>query len=197
VSDTEATGEFEATPGAMPDRTKPHARVASAEFSDGTRLTFSGGDVVVFVGPNNAGKSAALRNIRELFQNASHITEVIKAIKLETSGSVDELVEWLPRKSKVDKSKSEGPAFQAFGRTINYANARVWWEQAKNYNQLVDLAHFFCCHVTSETRLTAANPAPAISMTREAKTHPTHFVFADQSIERRLSGISGPRSEKI
>jgi ABC-type hemin transport system ATPase subunit len=47
---------------------KPRIRIASAQVSDGTTLTFSGGEIVVFVGPNNAGKSAALRNIEALLR---------------------------------------------------------------------------------------------------------------------------------
>lgn len=33
------------------------------QFSDGTELQLAENDIVVFVGPNNAGKSAALREL--------------------------------------------------------------------------------------------------------------------------------------
>jgi ABC-type cobalamin/Fe3+-siderophores transport system ATPase subunit len=43
----------------------PTVSIQSALFSDETKVTFTNDDIVVFVGPNNAGKSAALRNIKE------------------------------------------------------------------------------------------------------------------------------------
>ncbi len=39
-------------------------------FSDGTTINLSEGDIVVFVGPNNAGKSAALAGIDRMIRNA-------------------------------------------------------------------------------------------------------------------------------
>ena len=61
----------------LAEDTKPHVRIASAQISDGTTLTFAGGDIVVFVGPNNVGKSAALRNLRILLSDKAY-TEVVK-----------------------------------------------------------------------------------------------------------------------
>jgi ABC-type sugar transport system ATPase subunit len=43
------------------DLERPMLALETTTFSDGTTLTFEDDDIVVFVGPNNAGKSASLR----------------------------------------------------------------------------------------------------------------------------------------
>lgn len=42
---------------------RPTLSFETVTFSDGTTLSFEDDDIVVFVGPNNAGKSAALREL--------------------------------------------------------------------------------------------------------------------------------------
>ena len=39
--------------------------IESATFSDGTAVSFNRNDIVILVGPNNAGKSVALRNMKK------------------------------------------------------------------------------------------------------------------------------------
>ena len=44
-------------------KTDPAVTFNSITFSDGTTISLEPNDVVVFVGPNNAGKSVALREL--------------------------------------------------------------------------------------------------------------------------------------
>jgi hypothetical protein len=46
---------------------EPKVLVKSITFSDNTTIQLSGNDVVVIVGPNNSGKSATFRAIRDKF----------------------------------------------------------------------------------------------------------------------------------
>ena len=43
----------------------PKVTFENLTFSDGTVVALDEADIVVFVGPNNAGKSAALRELEE------------------------------------------------------------------------------------------------------------------------------------
>ena len=52
----------ETTPKGTPE---PAVRFRSITFSDDTTLELDPADVVVFVGPNNAGKSLALRELQQ------------------------------------------------------------------------------------------------------------------------------------
>ena len=45
---------------------RPTLAFETITFSDGSTITFEDDDIVVFVGPNNAGKSATLREMEAL-----------------------------------------------------------------------------------------------------------------------------------
>jgi hypothetical protein len=56
------------------------------EFSNGKKVAFGKNDIVVFVGPNNAGKSQALREILSGAANGSTQGKVVKAVKIIKEG---------------------------------------------------------------------------------------------------------------
>lgn len=62
----------------MDEPSSPRVAVTSLTFSDGTNVPISANDVVLVVGPNNAGKSAGLRAIRDKLQNAAHKSPVLQ-----------------------------------------------------------------------------------------------------------------------
>src|SRR5689334_9433081 len=76
----------------------PTVTVKSMTFSDGTRIEFEPSDVVVFVGPNNAGKSRVLVDIQEAFRN--HTGKVSPEIKLTRPGSTTELDTYLASEAR-------------------------------------------------------------------------------------------------
>ena len=59
---------------------EPRVWVKTVKFSDGTTIEFADDDVVVIVGPNNSGKSATLRGIRDKFAIPTAPSPVVKAI---------------------------------------------------------------------------------------------------------------------
>jgi len=63
-------------------------KVGELEFSDGTKIQLGDSDIVLFVGPNNAGKSAALREIESAFFEDSG--KVFKNVSLRKSGTAQE-----------------------------------------------------------------------------------------------------------
>src|ERR1022692_1237108 len=70
----------------------PSITFESLTFSDGTVIPLEPTDVVLFVGPNNAGKSAALRDIEGHIGPRFEGT-VVKEAKLRRVGTIDELRE--------------------------------------------------------------------------------------------------------
>ena len=55
--------EINGTPDSKPTNGSPSVTFESLTFSDGTMIELDPADVVVLVGPNNAGKSLALRKL--------------------------------------------------------------------------------------------------------------------------------------
>jgi len=77
------------------------AFIKAATFSDGSRLSFRENDILVIAGPNNAGKSAALASLTELFHNQGPRRAVVTGVERSTKGSVEELLSWLETTSYV------------------------------------------------------------------------------------------------
>src|SRR5665213_1301334 len=110
---------------------EPKAWVKSITFSDNTTIPLAGNDVVVVVGPNNSGKSATLRAVRDKFAVPNAPSPVVKAITLHREGTNDDLLEWLRDTTKeVDGIQNVAPTFQSLGNSIPVAHATAWWTNA-------------------------------------------------------------------
>lgn len=78
---------------------RPRLSFEEITFSDGTILTVDDGDIIVFVGPNNAGKSAALREL-ETWVAYARAGLVIKKAKMRQVGTTDDLRRYLDAKAQ-------------------------------------------------------------------------------------------------
>src|SRR5689334_13582341 len=77
-------------------------RVNSIEFSDGQTVELPPDSVVAVVGPNNAGKSACLREVQAVAGVPPGLDPgrvVLRSIDLSREGTADEFVEWLSETS--------------------------------------------------------------------------------------------------
>ena len=75
-------------------QTRPSITFESLTFSDGSVVHLQPDDIVVFVGPNNAGKSAALREL-EVHFGPPVVQTVIKSATLRRDGTAVQLREFL------------------------------------------------------------------------------------------------------
>jgi hypothetical protein len=164
----------------------PSATINSITFSDGTTTTFGPNDIVVFVGPNNAGKSVALRNIKEMSTRRDISRLVVTDLKLQTSGTEADLITWLEEKFLKRTEEPTNPQYVGFNASTHLQQAKGWWSSSNN--GLYQLADFFVYLLNTEARLTAANPAPNISLTQDAVSHPIHYMQVDDSVETKISG---------
>lgn len=162
----------------------PRAWIDQITFSDGTSLQFTKSDIVLIVGPNNAGKSAALRAIRDKLSQDLR-SPVISDVALAREGTPDEVVEWLDCFTQKNDAQAPDPVFQAFGVGIHGSHARAFWQQGTAYLQ--SLSRFFCHLLTADERLQAANPANSIAVVREPPVHPVHYLLRDDRLEEKLS----------
>ncbi len=165
---------------------EPRVWVESIAFSDSTTIALTKDDVVVIVGPNNSGKSATLRGIRDKFAFPSATNPVVKAINLVREGTKDELFDWLRKTTKeVEGGQNVAPTFQSLGNSVPLVHAEAWW--VNPVNPLNTLSKFFCRLLSADERLQGANPPANIAVTRDAPSHPIHFLLRDDSLEEKLS----------
>ncbi|MBK9162520.1 MAG: AAA family ATPase [Acidobacteria bacterium] len=164
----------------------PRVAISSLTFSDDTVVEISPNDVVLVVGPNNAGKSAALRAIREKLQNVAHQSPVLQSLNIKRTGSADELIDWLVGWTvRRIESPPDNPVYQALGHALHVRDAHSEWQRAGN--MLGGLARWFCHLLTADERLQISIPPGNIALARDNPSHPIHFLLRDDKLESRLS----------
>ncbi len=79
---------------------KPKVWIEKIKFSDDSEVPFDSNQITVFVGPNNVGKSASLKELNSLTKNNHKNGKVIKEFEFKKKGNVDELLKFLQELSK-------------------------------------------------------------------------------------------------
>lgn len=167
--------------------TTPRASINSVTFSDGSKVFPSDGDIVVFVGPNNAGKSVALKDIVQNARDKKNIGLVVTAVDVSIDGTQEDLLAWLQKNSHMNEASPSNPTYARLGATVHESQAKDWWKNSAS--GLHALTGFFIYHLTTDARLNAANPAPNIPLTRSPLTDPIHYLQVDDSLEIKTSGF--------
>jgi hypothetical protein len=155
--------------------------ISEISFKDGTTISIDKDDIVIFVGPNNAGKSSALKEIHA-FLRAIIPSNVIKEIKILKEGSGEELMLFL-KSMKTTGGRQDG--FSGYNFSIAGVDPKQQW----SINFKLDwLAFVFANLLSTEKRLTSVGPAQNIALTKQPPSHPIHFLQKDESIEQTFSG---------
>lgn len=159
--------------------------VSAITFSDDTTLQFEKDDIIVFVGPNNAGKSASLKEVATLLKTKTQKGKVLKDIVIDKEGEEPELFNLLDRTSTKNYNNPSQILYQGFGFSIWESSVKHLFSQYAD--GIGDLSPLFVNTLNTEQRLLAANPPQNIKLTTEAVQHPIHFLQKDDKLEQRFS----------
>jgi AAA15 family ATPase/GTPase len=159
--------------------------ISEITFSDNTSIQFDKDDIVVFVGPNNAGKSASLKETLKLIKRRTDKGKVIKDITIEKNGEDIELMSFLETYSTKHNGGNPYPFYQGYGYSIYEPSITNYWQNYKN--GLSELSSIFVNILTTEQRIQAANPAINIKLTTEPIQHPIHYLQKNDELEKRFS----------
>ncbi|QAT85895.1 hypothetical protein EJ065_4342 [Corallococcus coralloides] len=171
-------------------------------------LTFSGGEsiqlepdsIVVIVGPNNAGKSATLREILDLVRHQFWPNNrIVTGMKVGRSGTTEDFLTRmapyrLPDASEYQLNVLEDPTYLSqpktenrfLGFSIHQAPERLlrsFWEQ----NGFDALAGLFFTLLDLSTRSKATEPAEVFNLTKDIPYLPIQKMCVDQHLAERLS----------
>ena len=160
----------------------PAVTFESITFSDGTTILLEPTDVVVFVGPNNAGKSVALRELEGHIQN-SYRGIVLTNVKLRRTGSQEELLAYLRRYTR-ETNSSRNKRYVGYRVSIRPQDIDQYWSRA---NGIQNLTPFFCMRLQTETRIQDSDPAPAIRTLEDAASHPIQMLYSNDELEGRIN----------
>jgi ABC-type cobalamin/Fe3+-siderophores transport system ATPase subunit len=150
-------------------------------FSDNTRIEFENSDIIALVGPNNAGKSAALRELSLCIADSSSKTMVFNQIELSRMGSLEDIESLLQVYGQ--KYITNGiSVYSGYGFQVQEKHIDHYWSI-----QLGQLAGLFIAHLNTESRITASNSVELIDVYTQAPQHPIHLLYADDELEIRIS----------
>lgn len=159
--------------------------ISDITFSDGSTISTLKDEIVVLVGPNNAGKSATLKEAAKLLQTKNNPSKVVKKITIDKEGEETDLISFLENFSQKEYSGNPLPSYKGYNFNVYEENAKNAW---KNYeNGISGLLPVFVNTLSTEERLTAANPPENIRLTTQPPTHPIHFLQKFDSLEKKFS----------
>ena len=158
----------------------PTVTFSDLSFSDGTEIPLDPNDVVVFVGPNNAGKSLALRELEQHVGNPAD-SVVIKSRNLQKTGTQESLLAYFQKNTQV-RTQGSDRLYSGYRFSVSERRIPEFWT-----NNLDQLRSFFCMRISTETRITDSNPANAIPVLDEPASHPIHMLYSDDQLERKIS----------
>lgn len=154
--------------------------ISSLTFSDNTKIDFLKNEIVVIVGPNNAGKSATLKESAKLLRNKNDKGKVVKDITIEKQEN-EEIFSFLEKFSTRQYTGNTEPHYNGFGYSLHSSTVRHWWE---NYsNGVGDLFPVFINTLSTEQRLQAANRLltnPAVSRLYNDKRVITYIIGSNR-----------------
>ncbi len=159
--------------------------ITSLTMSDGTTVSVPPGGIVVFVGPNNSGKSLSLRNIREHLQEGVTPLQAVQKIEVEKIGTEDDLKAWLDTTFPTHYQGGR-KYYSVSGNNLDAQVAPNFWRSGHPYR---DLASAFVFFAAGEGRLQAVNPAQNIDFRSTVPSHPLQTMYKDTDLERKLNEI--------
>jgi hypothetical protein len=158
----------------------PSITFESITFSDGTKIALDPTDIVVFVGPNNSGKSVALYELEEAV-GPSKEQMVIKETSVRQVGTGDQVRDLLNQHGEI-RGKLGEKFYSGFGFSIHFTNLEHFWK-----NSIANLRSVFCTRIGTATRITDSDPQGAIPVLEQSPSHPIHILFVNDRVEQRIS----------
>ncbi len=151
------------------DKIKAGGYISKITFNNGETLEIAPNDIIILVGPNNAGKSQSLKDIYALSQGKCPTTVISDIETTKYSGSIIELL------NKISKGNHQNRfiQYQVLGSHINVdEHTENVFLSSQYYGNLRTL---FVADLDTSARLSICWPQPSI--TRDApKQHPIHYA---------------------
>ena len=161
----------------------PTVTYETVTFSDGTLISLDPTDVVVLVGPNNAGKSLALKELEDYFDDAPINAKVVSAALSRKTGTKEEFAKFVKRYTQVSIQGSD-EVYQGRGGLIWRISDKPEESWPDHINAFRPL---FCMRIPSETRISDSDPVDAIDVQEEPLDHPIHMLYSDDELELKIS----------
>ncbi|PWK38678.1 ATP-dependent nuclease [Cupriavidus plantarum] len=161
--------------------------IESVTFSGGQTVEFGPSDIVVIVGPNNAGKSATLRELHARLHQAPGVQlpdwVVLTDMTIRKTESVDAVWEFIRRVGMRSPRPHEN-MYQLAGISAHEGTANDF---VQNRYTLTPLSGWFVAYIDASSRLTLAQSQEAIDFGMQAPSHPMHRLHQQLNLTEKLA----------
>lgn len=159
---------------------KPVVYVSSFASSGNQTIEFSSTDKIIIVGPNNSGKSQALREIMSHVVTPKSIRPlVISSLELKKEGSAKDLKEFLELKGSPVKDH-----YHHLSWSVHYSHIQ-FFDQPGLQN---GVANGFIKLIDANDRLKITDQQPSIAP-GEQRSKPQHVLYDDSVLMDRVSSL--------
>lgn len=162
------------------DETRAGGYISKLVFNNGRAIDIAKNDIIIFVGPNNAGKSQSLADIYAL-SDKKHSTIVISDIEISKYPNP---VSALLKRISIESDQGSYKSYNVLGNNMNlwdYSDAN--YQKSHTHEGFRDL---FIANLNTAARLTICNP-PTVIDRNEDRKHPIHYAAFDEKYQKWLS----------
>lgn len=158
----------------------PSVSITSVTFSSGTTVDFGPKDKVVLVGPNNSGKSQALRDILDICRNGlKGRTSVVTGLELSKEGTLTDLKRFLDSRGIFKENQ-----YRYKNWTLPEFSLQFW----DNNFLIHGLSEGFIRNISAEERLQICAQQSSIAP-GDPKTRPQHVLYDNDALMAKISGL--------
>jgi len=153
--------------------------VSKIFFNNGKFVDIKESDIVILVGPNNAGKSQMLRDINTLCYEERDYTKVVKKIELHKyTGDLEKYLK------NISTEKHTNGIHSYAGFNYNLPASLIKVIERNNY--YLESSSVFVAYLDTMSRLSICSPAKNI-IRNKSKEHPIHYAAFDSKYRKWLS----------
>jgi energy-coupling factor transporter ATP-binding protein EcfA2 len=158
--------------------------VKSIAFSGGEEIELDSGSVLILIGPNNSGKSRALRDIEAFFASSDAARPVAASVVPVREGSAAEFADWLETHHPLRVDRDGRVQFYTKGGSLAATGVEKIWVRGEGLAG----AHAFLVHrLGTEDRLTITDRVASIDPHNDQPQAYIHVLQANDDFRQKAS----------
>jgi hypothetical protein len=158
--------------------------ITSITFSGGEERPLGFGSVLILIGPNNGGKSRALRDIEALFASPGSPRPVVPSVTVVREGTAELFLQWLEEHYPCRVDADGRRRLRTKGARLAVNDVDPVWQRGDDLRG----AHAFLVHrLGTEERLTITNRVASIDPYRDQPRAYIHVLQAKDELRQKAS----------
>lgn len=158
--------------------------ISSITFSGGQEVALDFGSVLILIGPNNGGKSRALRDIETFFTSPNAARPVIPSVVPIREGTSELFLQWLEDRYPARLDPQGHRHFRTKGGDLTVDRVQRVWESGETLTR----AQAFLIHrLGTEERLTITNRVGSIDPYKDQPQTYIHVLQANDDFRQKAS----------